>query len=213
MAPSVSTELVRAVSRSAQVEGNATALWRAVDALVDRAPSVADLQSHQLELFAVRRWRALGRDIPAELLERERRAAIGALSAPLLLDRVLGAYAGELVLLKGPEIAARYPEPALRSFGDVDLLAADAPEAQAALLSAGFEEVGDPEAYRDIHHLRPLRSPGLPLVAEIHSRPKWPDGIQPPPPTRELLAAGVSTGDGPKSLPPSHHALLLAGHS
>ncbi|MCP9485214.1 MAG: nucleotidyltransferase family protein [Gaiellaceae bacterium MAG52_C11] len=193
------------------LQRDAAEIWRAVDRLVDRAPSLADLRSHKLELFAVRRWRALGRFIPAEMLDRERRAALGALAAPRLLERVRTAYGGEIIPLKGLEVAARYPDPALRSFGDLDLLAADAEAAQAALLGAGFVEVGNPAIYLGIHHLRPLCWPGLPLVVEIHSRPKWPGGIQPPPSTRELFDAAA--GDQVKTLPAAQHALLLAAHS
>ena len=201
------------VDLATEPRAGADALWQAVDRLVDRAPSLTDLRSHKLELFAVRRWRALGRFIPAELLERERNAAIGALAAPLLLDRVRTAYDGELMLFKGPVVAARYPDPALRSFSDVDLLATNPAEAQTALRAAGFVEVGNPAAYVDIHHLRPLCWPGLPLVVEIHSRPKWPDGIQPPPSVQELFAAVAPAEDRLKRLPEAHHVLLLAAHS
>lgn len=188
-------------------------LWQAVDRLVDRAPSLDDLRSHRLELFAARRWRALGVPVPADLLEQERRAAIGVLAARLLLERVRSSYDGEIVLLKGLDVAARYPDPALRAFGDLDLLVADAPAAQAGLLAAGFEEVGDPSLFVDIHHLRPLRWPDLPLVVEIHSRPKWIDGGPAAPPIAELLAAAVPAEQGVQVLPPAHHALLLAAHS
>lgn len=191
-----------------------SALWETVDALVDRAPSLIDLKSHRLELFAARRWRALGRPVPAELLEKERRAAIHTLAAPVLLERVRQAYDGVIVPLKGFDVAAHYPDPALRPFGDLDLLVLDAPAAQASLIAAGFVEVGDPAAYADIHHLRPLRWPGLPLVVEIHSRPKWVDGLPSPPPTRELLAAAETAGGGSvRRLPPAHHALVVAVHS
>jgi hypothetical protein len=188
-------------------------LWAAVDRLVDRAPSVADLSSHKLELFAARRWRSLGQTVPAEIVEQERRAAVVQLAAPVLLSRIRAAYEGELVLVKGLEVARRYPEAGLRIFGDVDLLADDAPAAQRALLAAGFQEVGDPSLYEDIHHLRPLQWPDLPLVVELHSRPKWVDGIAPAPAITELLAAAVPGPHGFHVLPPAHHALLLAAHS
>ncbi len=51
-------------------------------------------------------------------------------------------------------------------------------------------EINDPENYRDIHHLRPLWWPGLPLVVELHSRPKWIDGVAGPP-VAELLEASA----------------------
>lgn len=190
-------------------------LWSAVDALVARAPSLADVYSHRLELFAARQLRAAGSEVPEDLLARERRAAIGALTAPLLLSRVCQAYDGPLLLVKGAEVAARYPDPTLRLFGDVDLLTPDAEAAQAALLAAGFVEVGDPELYVDIHHLRPLELPGLPLVVEVHSRPKWVAGL-PAPRIEELLVDAVPTAVGaPGILAPSSakHALLLAAHS
>jgi Uncharacterised nucleotidyltransferase len=190
-------------------------LWPAVTELVARAPRLADLYSHRLELFEARRLRGAGQQLPDDLLARERRAEISALTAPLLLSRVRAAYDGPLLLVKGPEVAARYPDPALRAFGDVDLLTEDAGAAQRALLAAGFEEVGDPELYLDIHHLRPLCWPGLPLVVEIHSRPKWVDGLEGPP-IAELFAAArpAAVGvDGVLAAAPGQHALLLAAHS
>ena len=190
-------------------------LWAAVEALVARAPSLADLYSHRLELFAARQLRASGQDVPEDLLARERRAAISALTAPLLLARVRAAFDGPLVLIKGPEVAARYPDPTLRSFGDVDLLTPDAHAAQAALLAAGFVEVGDPELYVDIHHLRPLALPELPLVVEIHSRPKWVAGLRAPT-VEDLLVDAVPSLGGPEGIlapAPAKHALLLAAHS
>lgn len=184
----------------------------AVDELVDRAPSLAALRSHRLELLAARRWRAQGLPVPEDLVEQERWAAIAVLAAPILLSRVQEAYDGEVIVLKGPDVAALYPDPVLRPFRDLDLLARDAPAAQAALLAAGFEEVGDPAAYVDIHHLRPLRSPGLPLVVEIHARPKWIENAQPPR-TEELFAAALPPSGPLRHLPPTHHALVLAVHS
>lgn len=198
--------------RSRPASPSDNVLWAAVDALVDRSPSLADLRSHRLEPFAARRWRALGRPVPADLLEHERWAAIAVLAAPVLLARVQEAYDGEVITLKGPDVADLYPDPALRPYRDLDLLVRDAPAAQAALLAAGFEEVGDPAAYVDIHHLRPLRSPGLPLVVEIHSRPKWVE-TAPPPSTEELFAAALPASGPLRHLPPAHHALVLAVHS
>ena len=191
-------------------------LWEGVNRLVDRAPHLADLRSHRLELVAARRWRELGRPVPPELVEEERLAVLVVLTTPILLERARAAYGGTMLLMKGPEAAARYPDPALRIFKDLDLLVDDAEAAQSAFLAAGFHAVGDPALYEDIHHLRPLAFPGLPLTIELHSRPKWVEGLTPPTP-RELFAvaeehhaAGV---DGVLVLPPAHHALVLAAHS
>jgi hypothetical protein len=113
------------------------------------------------------------------------------------------------------EVAARYPDPTLRIFHDLDILVPDSAAAQAALIAAGFEEVGEPELYRGIHHLRPLRFPGLPIVVEVHHRPKWPRYSDPPPPA-DLLATAVpgATGvEGVLALTPPAHALVLAAHA
>jgi hypothetical protein len=91
----------------------------------------------------------------------------------------------------------------------------DAEAAQRSLLDAGFQAVGDPALYEDIHHLRPLAFPGLPVTIELHSRPKWIDGLTPPPPA-ELFGIAVERGaslDGVLTLPAGHHALMLAAHS
>jgi hypothetical protein len=190
-------------------------LWRRVDALIDRAPTEDDLRSHRLEVLAARRFRAAGRRVPPDFVEQERRAAIAAMMAPRVLGRVREAYDGPALIFKGPEIAARYPDPALRAYGDLDLLVPDAEAAQAALLKAGFRLVGDPELYVDIHHLRPVLADGMPLVVEIHSRPKWVAPLSPPPPEALFDGAEVSsTGvQGLLAPTPARHAVLLAVHS
>jgi hypothetical protein len=187
-------------------------LWLGLDALLDAAGSDAALADHRLHLLAARRRRARGLTVPSELRAAERWAALGALDVPVLLARARAAYAGTLVVIKGPEVAARYPDPLTRPFGDIDLLADDAEAAQAALGSAGFQEVGDSEKYRGIHHLKPLVWPGLTLTLEVHSRPKWLEEL-PPAPTMELLAAAMVGADGIGRLPADHHAVLLAMHA
>lgn len=189
--------------------------WASVAGLVDRIDDMTDLRAHRLHLLAGDRWRQLGRPLPDDVAEEERVAAVLTLVAPVVLRLARDAYDGTIVLMKGPEIAARYPDPALRPFRDLDLLVDDAPAAQRALLAAGFVETGAPELYVDIHHLRPLLWPGLPIVVEIHERPKWPEWLVAPT-TSELLAAaipGTSGVEGVLALPPEHHALVLAAHS
>jgi hypothetical protein len=186
-----------------------------VDALVDRADDLADLREHRLELFAARRWRQLGRPIPQELIEEERVAAIMSMTAPLLLERIRAVLDGPIVLFKGPEVAARYPDPALRPYGDLDILVSDAQAAHRALQAAGFEEFGDPALFVDIHHLRPLRLAPFPLLVEVHTAPKWVEWL-PPPPTAELLERAVPSSldvDGILTLRPDHHVLVLVAHS
>jgi hypothetical protein len=187
-------------------------LWDAVDALVDRAPSLDDLVSHKLELFAVRRWRQLGRPVADELAEAERRAVVTTMVVPLVLEKIRAAYAGDVIPMKGPVVAKLYREPSLRSFSDLDLLVEDPQEAQASLVAAGFAEVDDPTLFEGIHHLRPLWYPGLPLGVELHSRPNWPLGV-PAPPVAELFARAHPAVEGVRALPLECQALLTAGHS
>jgi hypothetical protein len=192
----------------------AAELWRAVDRLLAREPSPGDLAAHGIEELAARRLRERGLPVAPELAEAERLAALAELTAPVLLRRVRAAATGTLMLLKGPEAAARYPAPGLRGFRDLDLLVPDAARVQRELLAAGFVEVGAPELYEDIHHLRPLALPGLPLAIEIHDRPKWVERLEPPPASALLeLAVPCSLGvDGVSALPPAPHALVLAVH-
>jgi hypothetical protein len=190
-------------------------MWDRIDALAQRAPHVRALRHHRLELIEARRRRRAGLAPLPELTEDVRRAAFADLAVQPLLARAREAYDGRLVVVKGPEVALDYPESGLRRFGDLDLLTDDAEAAQAALLAAGFGEVGEPELYEDIHHLRPLAWPGVPIVIELHSRPKWPDAV-PGPGTAELFAAAVPSRlgvDGIETLAPAPHAVLLAAHA
>jgi Uncharacterised nucleotidyltransferase len=190
-------------------------LWGAVDRLIDRAPRLSDLRSHRLELLALRRWRILGLPVPEELLDEERRSALHTLTAPLVLERVRAALDGPMLLLKGPEVAARYPDPVERPFADLDVLVPDAAAAHRSLLAVGFRPIGDPALYVNIHHLRPLAWGGLPLPVEIHARPKW-IAHRCAPSTEELLedaTTAVLGVDGVLAPSHLHHALLLAAHS
>jgi hypothetical protein len=195
--------------------GFAQRLWSAVDRILALEPSDPDLVTHRIEPLAARRYRALGQDVPPRIAEGELQAGIATVAAPVLLRRIREAVDGPLVLFKGPELAARYPEDGLRAFWDVDLLVPDPDAAQHALLAAGFDLVGEPELYIGIHHLRPLALPELPLNVELHAAPKWPHEL-PSPPVQELLDAAVPSAlglDGIDALAPEHHVLALAAHS
>jgi hypothetical protein len=191
------------------------AVLGALDAMIDRAGASADLEHHGLHLLAARRFRTLGRPVSNRLIAYERTVAAILLATPAVLKRIRAAYDGDLMLFKGPEVAAAYPDPALRPYSDVDLLASDARAAQAALIAAGFEPLGDERRYAVLHHLRPLRLPGLPLLVEVHHAPKWPHGHEAPS-TTELLASAVPARCGVAGilgLPPAHHAVLLSAHA
>ncbi len=198
-----------------RVRAGAPDIWAGVDRLIDRADSLHGLRAHRLHLLAARRWRALGREVPPELRLEERASAVSSISVQALVRRIRDAVDGPLVVIKGPEVAARYPDPTLRPYSDLDLLVPDTGKAQSALLSAGFTLVGDPQLYEDLHHARPLAIPGVPIPVELHSAPKWPDGFAAPP-LHELLEAAVPSATGVagvSTLAPAHHALVLAAHS
>jgi hypothetical protein len=186
-----------------------------LDELLDSAPSLHDLEHHRLLLVAARRRRALGLDVPGRMVAAERMAAAGAMAAPVLMAKVRAALDGPMLLIKGAQVARHYPDPALRSYGDLDLLVPDAERSQRQLLDAGFELCGEAWVYEGIHHLRPLRAPGLPLLVELHHEPKWIDRLEPPA-LHELLELGVPAPhlcDGVLVLPPAPHALVMAAHT
>ena len=101
-------------------------IWRRADELVLRAPGEAALREHGVHLLGAKRLREVGRPVSDELEADGWTAAILTLVAPSLLERVRESCDGPLVLMKGPEVAARYPQPELRGFRDVDLLVPDA---------------------------------------------------------------------------------------
>ncbi|HWI08614.1 MAG TPA: nucleotidyltransferase family protein [Solirubrobacteraceae bacterium] len=189
--------------------------WERVEELAGRAPSFADLRFHRLELVAARRLRERGEPLSPQLRDAERDRVLIDLAAHDVLRRIRRAYPGRLVLFKGPEAAARYPAAALRPYCDLDLLADDAAAAHRALLDAGFAPTGMWAPHVDLHHLQPLRWPGLPLGVEVHSRPHFPDGLRAPS-VSELLDSTVPArfSDGIVDAPdPATHALLAATHA
>ena len=193
----------------------ADSIWHAAGLLVDRATSLEDLRRHRIHLVAARHWRLSGTPVPTSLAEDEHAIMMLGLAATFVLQRARAAYDGRIVLMKGLEVGAYYPDPGLRPFRDLDLLVDDAARAQRTLLEAGFELTGDERLYRNIHHLQPLRWPGLAPVVEIHDRLKWVDWRQAPR-TVDLLDAAVASRTelaGVDALAPTHHVVALAVHS
>jgi hypothetical protein len=211
----MSTLVTETAGGGAAVESSLAHIWSSLDRIIDRTDDLRRLRAHRLELLAARRWRALGRPVPETLVAEERAATARVLAATAALARVRAAYDGPMATYKGLVVAGLYPDPATRLFGDIDLLVPDAAQAQKALLAAGFEEVGDPELFIDIHHLRPLMWPGLSVPIELHHQPKWPEGLPAPSAAEVLEAGGGPWGEvaGVPTLPPIHHAMLLAAHA
>lgn len=185
-------------------------LWAAVDRVVDGRTDLEALRAHGLDLWAARRWHETGHPVPPEFLAHERAAAMADLAVASNLAWIRGTLDGPIVLLKGPEVAARYPDSALRPFGDLDLLVPRADDAQRMLLDAGCTEVkwGSP------NHQPALRCPTSLLLIEIHERPAWPGWTTAR--TDELFASAVPSElgvDGILTVFPAQHAVLLAAHS
>jgi hypothetical protein len=191
------------------------AIWTAVDRLVDATPDLEALRANRIHLLAARRYAELGREIPDDFLDDVRRSALVSLLVPEVLRRVRAACDGLLVVHKGPEIARRYPDPTLRPYIDLDLLAPDADGAQHALLTAGFVQIGDPEVYVATPHRQPVELPGLPLHVEVHQELNWPVWLGRPR-THELLERAVPSAlgvEGLHTLAPEDHALSVAVHA
>jgi hypothetical protein len=190
-------------------------IWSSLPGLIDRAQSLDLLRTHGLHLLAVSLWRSRGTELPSDLRKEESRAAMTALAAVAVLRRVRATYDGRLMLMKGPEVAASYPEPRTRAYGDIDLLADDPVGAQRALVAAGFVAVDGPRDHVKAQHLDPVMHPDLRLTVEIHRRPNCPPCLLAPT-TGELLSLSVpsATGiDGLLAPAPAVHALLLAAHA
>jgi hypothetical protein len=145
----------------------------------------------------------------------ERLGAAFALAGEAHLARARAAVDGPLLVIKGPELAPLYPEPALRISRDLDLVSPQPAAAQAALLAAGFVEAGDPELYGRAPHELPLAWPGLPVEVEVHARPNWPPWLEAPPPA-ELLDGAVPSASGIAGVlapAPPKHLLIVVAHA
>jgi hypothetical protein len=195
-----------------------TELWRGVDRLIDRAPSLDALRAHRLHLLAARRWRAQGKDVPPELMFEELRVMQSLTAARKLLATVREVSDERILLLKGMAVASHYPDASLRPSTDVDILVEDPEGLQKALLAAGFEPAGPygDDYYVGLQHLRPLRFRGdVDAFVEVHRRPNWVTWATPPSPHALLAAAAdeVPGLPGILALPPEEHAVAIAAHA
>lgn len=187
-----------------------------IERLVDTAPSLEALRKHRMQLAAARLWRSRGREVPADFVSDERAAAVRAMLAPLILGKVRSAYEGDIMLLKGPEVAAHYPVPSDRAFRDLDLLVEDPAATHRALLGAGFVQVADPALFGSYHHhLTPLMWPGAPLVVEVHRRPSRPEWLEPAS-GESMFRVAVASATGLTGIlapDPAAHAVLVVAHA
>lgn len=187
-------------------------LWEAIGRVLD-ASTVAGIRWHGLGPLFARRLRHQDRPVPEALGSDYWASSFAMLMCRPLLQRVRESCDGPLVLMKGPEVARLYPD-AARGFSDIDLLVPDAAATHRQLKEAGFVEVGEPELFWGIHHLQPLQWPSLPLALEIHTRPKWVEGLAQPEPAA-MIEDAVPSGldvEGVSALNPIHHTLAVAMH-
>ncbi len=183
-----------------------------MDRVLDEMDAPAAL-AHHVGPLAARRWRVLGRPVPAEIAQQERSAHFGALLAIPVLERIRAAYDGRMLLIKGPEVEAHYPMGG-RAFGDLDLLVDDAAAAHAALQAAGFEEMPGAPDRRPVH-LPAVRWSGSAYPVEVHLRPNWPRHLEPPS-NDEFFDAAVPSRvpvDGLETPSAEHHTLIVAAHA
>lgn len=189
--------------------------WSGVRRILERAPSLDELRAHRLQLLEAYRRRELGATIPDDLADEAESALRATLLTRALLSRIRELCDGPILVLKGPEVAARYPAPWLRPFLDVDILVSDERDAERRLRAAGFEGVGPPMDWETLHHVQRLVAPDLPASVEVHRRPKWIHGASPPT-MDELLADAVPSAtavDGVLAPSPAFHSVMLAAHA
>lgn len=188
--------------------------WTGVRRLLERAPGLEELRAHRLQLLEAQRRRELDLEIPDELADEAASAVRAALLTRAFLTRIRDVCEGDVLVLKGPEVAAAYPAAWLRPYIDVDILVRDVRDVERHLLAAGFVGVG-PEMDETLHHVQRLRAPDSPASVEVHRRPKW-VGDATGPTFEELLEDAIpsATGvDGLVSPSPPFHTVLLAAHA
>jgi hypothetical protein len=191
-------------------------LWESVDSLLAQATLPGTL-AHALGPLAAQRLRRLGEPVPPPLALEARAAMFCMLTVIPLLERVRSSCDGDIVLMKGPEIARLYPKYG-RRFTDIDILVEDGAAVRMGLLRGGFDEIVKPGYSADWHELEQAFTFGsMELEVDVHKTAHWPWGLRRPPSLpREVLEAAVPSmlGVAGISTPaPHHHALLLATHS
>jgi hypothetical protein len=182
--------------------------------LLERAPGLEELRAHRLQLLEAQRRRELGVGLPEGLADEAASAVRATLLTRAFLTRVRDVCDGDVLVLKGPDVAATYPAPWLRPYIDVDILVRDVADVERRLLAVGFVGVGPPMD-DSLHHVQRLRAPDSAASVEVHRRPKW-VGDTMGPTFDELLEDAIPSATGVDGLvapSPRYHALLLAAHA
>src|SRR5689334_16792451 len=135
------SEAVATYEPEPESEPSRSELWLAVDRMLASMNPDAAL-AHGLAPLAADRLMKLGQPVPPRPALEARAAQLIPMMVAPVLERARAAYDGRILIVKGPEIAARYP-PGTRLYGDLDVLVEDAAAAREALLAAGFETMDE----------------------------------------------------------------------
>ncbi|MEZ4532144.1 MAG: nucleotidyltransferase family protein [Thermomicrobiales bacterium] len=190
-------------------------LWTALDRIIATAPDASALRIHGLGQIAAWRMRQRGEPVPPDIERLALGAAYASVTAAPLLQKVVDILQEPVIVLKGPEVAHLYPERALRTYGDLDILVADLPSAEQKLIASGFAELLPGKKVDGHHHDSPLGFGLLALNVELHRDPGWLRWLTPPS-DRELFGMAVPSVTGVANafaLPPEQLALYLASHA
>jgi hypothetical protein len=193
-------------------------IWSGVACTIDAHPDVARLRAHGLAPLAAAHWRDTGHSLTQAVdMDRVTATALG-LQAERLLREVTSFADQPVLLLKGPEVAARYPELGLRDLTDVDILVADTDAMERSFSNAGWLEYtgpGELRWYDELHHAHPFVLPGSSLPIEPHRRPNWPIWGRAPgfPELHDAAVESAVAIDGLLAPKVEHHALLVLAHS
>lgn len=144
---------------------------------LEGSPEALIAWSRSVRLLPLLGWRAQERGwpLPDDLLQAARRERYAETARQQLAHaqlQTLAALATEKdftpLIVKGPVVAAAYPDPALRTYNDLDLLlpAEQAEPFMAALLRSGYRAFADGQRS---YHLPPLRPPQQGYNVEIHT--------------------------------------------
>ena len=140
---------------------------------------------------------------------------VSAADSQRVLQRVRATAPGRLLIVKGPEIAARYPAPHHRAYSDLDVLAERPADGYRALLAAGWSANHSATAFECTHQFPALVDGATSLPIEVHRRLAWPAWVRAPRP-EVLLERAVPSRlgiAGLETLDPVDHTLHLAAHS
>src|SRR3954451_22833686 len=88
-------------------------IWPRLLGIIDQNPGTVGLRHHGLAPLAVAHWTGQGRTVPPELHSDRAAQAAAGMEAGELLRALRSSTSGPILLIKGLEVAARYPDTTL----------------------------------------------------------------------------------------------------